>query len=74
VEKGITCPNCGASSNSFGTYLGASTIRCIRCGFDYDYKTGEFSYRGTSSKSQAKRLEMQKIKIEVHGQVKSIVR
>jgi len=46
MEQGITCPNCGGSSNNFGIFLGHSSIRCTHCGFDYNHKTGELSYRG----------------------------
>ena len=69
VEKGITCPNCGSPSNSFGVYLGASTIRCLRCGFDYNHKTGEISYRGRNLNESQRQERIQ----EVRDHVKVIV-
>ncbi|OGM10512.1 hypothetical protein A2Z67_02830 [Candidatus Woesebacteria bacterium RBG_13_36_22] len=43
--EGIECPNCGASSNNYGVFLGHSTNRCLRCGLDYNFRTGEKSFR-----------------------------
>jgi Zn ribbon nucleic-acid-binding protein len=40
----MTCPNCGASPNNFGVWMGLDTVRCLRCGFDYNSK-GEMSFR-----------------------------
>lgn len=41
----MNCPNCGASSNNFGVFLGHNNNSCLRCGVDYNYKTGEISFR-----------------------------
>lgn len=37
----MKCPNCGASVNDFGVYLGHNNIHCLNCGVYYNYKTGE---------------------------------
>jgi DNA-directed RNA polymerase subunit RPC12/RpoP len=44
IRRKMNCPNCGASSNNFGVWQGAGTVRCTRCGFDYNSK-GEMSFR-----------------------------
>jgi rubredoxin len=40
-EEKINCPNCRASANDFGVYLGHNNIHCLNCGVYYNYETGE---------------------------------
>ena len=65
----MNCPKCGAGANEHGIYRGASIIQCLKCGWDYDFKTGETMFRGTSLEAGSKRRFEHTVLQEDNGEI-----
>ena len=64
----MNCPKCGAGANEHGVYKGADIISCLKCGWDYNFKTGETVFRGTSLEAGSRRREF-KVLQEDDGEI-----